>query len=102
METKLITCVVPRGLASHLIESLAQKLGVTSASAYSGRGASARRDVIQEVDVLSVPVADEKADEVFSYLYYEMEIDKHPGRLIYQETLDQTSSLDLLDHALLD
>lgn len=102
MDLKLITCIVPRGLSAHLIEGLVKTLGVTSGNTYSGRGASARRDVIQEVDVLCVPVAAEKADEVFKYLYFEAGIDRHPGRLIYQEALVQTSSLDLLDRALLD
>jgi len=102
MDFKLITCIVPRGKAQHLIEGLSKTLGVTSGNAHSGRGASARRDVIQEVDVLIVPVAAEKAKAVFDYLYFEAGIDQHPGRLIYQEALAQTSNLDLLDHAFLD
>lgn len=76
-DSKLITCILPKGKALEVVKKLHEEKGLNSVNVSSGRGSSAHKGKIQaesEVDVLTVAVEDDRADEIFEFIYYETDI----------------------------
>ena len=55
--TKLITCIIPRGLGSELVDALHEEKGLDAVNVAHGRGISRRGGYFaQEVDILTAVV----------------------------------------------
>ncbi len=96
---RLIVAYLSRGRAHDIAEALHASLGIDTFHYGHGRGAGmlatiAARDMI-EVDVLSVVVTPEQADETFAFIYEAAEIDRPGGGLLFQTVLGRTAALGL-------
>ena len=83
-----ITCILPKGRALPIIESLKKK-GLTTANLGFARGISTKsegwggRGQAVETDILGVVVPESRSDEIFEFLYEAAEIDTASGAFIY-------------------
>ena len=94
--TKLITAIVPKGVASTLQKSLIEHWQA-HANIYHGRGVGRagplkKRGIgeQQEKEILEVIVDAAKADDIFEFVFFALELDKKPGSVIY--LIDQQKS----------
>lgn len=95
---KLITCILPHGVALDMLQRLKDEKGIIEASVNNARGMGrltplAHRGVAEqtEKDVLNVIVSADEADEVFEYLYESAGIGRPHGGLIYMTALGYTT-----------
>lgn len=95
---KLITCILPHGVARDVLQRLKDEKGIIEASMNSARGMGkltplAHRGVGEqtEKDILNVVVSAAEADEIFEYLYDTARIDRPHGGLIYMTGLGYTT-----------
>ncbi|QEP44408.1 hypothetical protein D5085_15500 [Ectothiorhodospiraceae bacterium BW-2] len=93
-EQKLITAILPVGRAAPIIEKLVYDKGVSRVNIHHGRGVGRitplrHRGVGEttEKDTLSVVVAATEADRLFEYLFFEADINRPHGGLIYMQPL---------------
>lgn len=92
---KLITCIVAGRRAMQALELLKNE-GIFTANRYPARGASALSNyVYQGIDIVTVTVEDARADEIFTRLYTELEMDGPGGGMIYQAALGRSSEYRL-------
>jgi hypothetical protein len=99
-EDKLLTCILPKGLASDFLESLKDVDGVQSVDVASGRGIDGYKnsgDEWVEVDILSLVTTLEKAEDNFALLYGLAGIEEEPGRFMYMESLNKKGVMGSLD-----
>jgi hypothetical protein len=92
--SKLITCILPKGGALPVLKQLKQELGIVACNINYARGSGrfaplADRGLGEqtEKEILSVVVDQERADEVFAYIFREAEIDRPHGGLVFQSAL---------------
>ena len=103
-EKKLITCILPHGLALDLVQKLKDEKGILEANVNSARGLGkqapqAHRGVGEqtEKEILTVVVHPDQADELFEYIYDKANINRPHGGLIFMCRLTQASSFVLPD-----
>ena len=99
---KLITCILPKGRARHVIKVLKEERQIVTANMNFARGAGrltpmAYRGVGEttEKDILTVVVATEDADDLFDYIYHKAEIDRPHGGLMYIHPLHSATPYTL-------
>jgi hypothetical protein len=99
--TKLIAAIVPKGVASGLQKSLIERWKV-HANIYHGRGVGRagplkKRGIgeQQEKEILETIVDAEKADDIFEFVFFELELDKKPGSVVYMVDQQKTSVFEL-------
>lgn len=90
---KTITCFLPAGRAQGVLERLRKEMAVPSAYAYHARGAglATRRDQRSpeyvEREMITALVPAERADEIFSFIFYASGIDQpHAGMVLMTST----------------
>ena len=87
---KRIVCVVPETKALPLATGLHKDKHIESANIHRGRGRSTKVRAEQtfgeytEMEMVSVLVEADRAEEIFEYLYFEMGLDKQRGGFLYQ------------------
>jgi len=99
-EDKLLTCILPKGLASGLLENLKDIDGVQSVDVASGRGIDAFKNDSEEwveVDILTLVSTKETAEDNFALLYDLAGVEEEPGRFIYMEPLKKKGTMGSLD-----
>ena len=76
IDSRLISCVVPKGRGAPLQKALADNKALHNATLHHGRGVgkslhSANRSIgdQQERDILEVIVGQDKCDEIFEYIF---------------------------------
>ena len=101
---KLITCILPKGVALPLLEKLKQERGITRVNVNTARGVGkitplAYRGLGAESvkEILSVIVPRETADELFAYIYEEADINRPHGGLMYMSRLLHATPMTLPD-----
>ncbi len=94
-EHKLITCVLPIGVAIPLAQKLREDKGIVTATVNNARGigkltAAAHRHLggQTEKQVLTVTVEQSVADDIFEFIYFEAGINEPHGGLMYMSALD--------------
>lgn len=92
---KVINCILIERSAKEIVKELQEQKGIVRANRSSARGGSLITGDSIEVDILSVVVEDEYADEIFEYLYFRCEIFKEHHGLMYQSSLDRASEYRL-------
>ncbi|MBN4075994.1 MAG: hypothetical protein COA71_04930 [SAR86 cluster bacterium] len=101
---KLITCILPKGIAVTLNDKLMHDKGINTGNINNARGVghinfqgSLRVGDEAEREIFSVVVRADQADEIFEYIYESAEIDRPHGGIIYQQALHQSSEFVLPD-----
>lgn len=101
---KLITCVLPLGVAVPLARALKSEKGIVTAHVSNARGvgkltptADRRLGDHTEKHILSVVVDDEDADEAFALIYHEAGINQPHGGLMFMSRLKDYVPLVLPD-----
>ena len=89
---RLITCVMADKLSNSIIRMLQEERGIVTANKFSAKGTSFIEHLdIRQMDVLTVVVEEDVADEVFELLYEVAEINRPHGGMIFQEKLGRCS-----------
>jgi len=101
---KLITCILPCGLAFELMEKLKDEKNIITANVNYARGMGkltpmAHRGVGEqsEKEILQVLVPEERSDEIFEYLYTVADINRPHGGIIYLAKLQAATPFVLPD-----
>ncbi len=100
---KRIVCVVPETKALPLATGLHKEKQIDSANIHRGRGRSTQIRAEQtfgeytEMEVVTVLVDGNRAEEIFEYLYYEMGLDKTRGGFLYQVPAVKSTRYQLPD-----
>ena len=86
-EFRVLTCIMPAGNGTEVLENLRRETGVISAFAHHARGIGTHslrhRIYSDEKQILTVLVDAERADEVFHFLYYSAGLDTpHAGMIM--------------------
>ena len=101
--TKNIICVLLQGNASEIIGRLHEEKGVDTCDISRGRGRSTAIRKNQtygayvEVEVVTVEIEAERADEIFEFLYFEAGLDHTNGGFLYQVPVIQSTIFKLPD-----
>ena len=92
--SKLITAILPKGIALAVIEKLKTEKQLTTANFNYARGTGRLTPVKyrgvgeqSEKEVLNIVVSAKQADEIFEYVYHEADINRPHGGIIYIEKL---------------
>lgn len=95
LEHKLITCVLPIGVALPLAHKLRSEKGIATATVNNARGmgkltAAAHRRLggQTEKQILTVTLDQGIADDIFEFIYFEAGINEPHGGLMYMSALD--------------
>ena len=102
-DPKRIVCVVPETKALPLATGLHKDKHIESANIHRGRGRSTQVRAEQtfgqytEMEVVTVLVDGNRADEIFEYLYFEMGLDKQRGGFLYQVAVVKSTQYRLPD-----
>ncbi len=99
---KLITCILPKGLALPILKKLKHEKGIDRANLNSARGMGkitplAYRGIGEqaEKDILNVVVNQSEADDIFYYIYEEADINRPHGGIIYIRQLGASTPFTL-------
>lgn len=92
---KLVTCILPKGRAIEILESL-QAQGIHRANLAFARGSDIHEHIVEEKDIITVVAADAvQADKIFYFLYDKAEINQPGGGIVYVTSLRQASPYSL-------
>jgi hypothetical protein len=81
--------------AASLINDLKEKMGIVTADRSRARGTSLLNSTGEEMEVITVLVSKDQADEVFEYIFFEAGLNKPHQGLIYQQELLRASRYTL-------
>lgn len=101
---KLITCILPFGVAAGVLARLRQEQGIVEAHVRAARGIgrltpSRYRSVASqtEKEILSVVAPSERADELFAWLVHAARIDRPHGGILFMNALARATPFELPD-----
>ena len=101
---KLITCILPKGIANNVIRALKEEKNILSGNINNARGiglikTAKFRGFGQEAEreILTVTVDVQRADEIFEFLFHKAEIDRPEGGLILVHELGRCTTFTLPD-----
>ncbi len=101
---KLITCILPIGVAHSVVQTLKDEKQIVTANVSNARGLGKQVDLKHrrlgdqtEKQILTVVVPDDQAVEIFEFIYHEAHIDRPHGGLVYMSRLDRTTPFVLPD-----
>jgi hypothetical protein len=86
-EYRVLTCIMPAGRGTEVLEALRSEIGVISAFAHHARGIGThslrQRVYSDEKQILTALVDAQRADDVFHFLYYSAGLDTpHAGMIM--------------------
>jgi len=97
-ETKLITCILPKGIAAGVSKKLLHEKGIVSGNINNARGSGhITAKVHQKVgyqtekEIFRVVVNADKADEVFEFIYNHAELHHPHGGIMFQNALRKST-----------
>ncbi|MBI2993613.1 MAG: hypothetical protein HYY48_05485 [Gammaproteobacteria bacterium] len=103
-EHKLITCILPHGIALDVLKKLKDEKGIIEASVSNARGMGkltplAHRGLAEqaEKEIMNVVVPSARADELFEYMFHEARIDRPHGGIIFMAALQHATPFVLPD-----
>lgn len=101
---KLITCILPKGLAVPTLRALKLEKGINAGNIVNARGTGkithhTYRTTLSstEKEILRVPIAADIADEIFEFIYDKAEINHPHGGIMYMHDLDKTTLYTIPD-----
>ncbi|HEX7705949.1 MAG TPA: P-II family nitrogen regulator [Thermoanaerobaculia bacterium] len=98
---KLITCILPAGVADEVVRRLESELGIIEAGVSKARGMghlTPRRygaGVETEKEILTVVVPEAQADDLFRFLFDAARIDRPHGGIMFMNPLMQATQFEL-------
>ena len=103
-QDRLITCILPKGVALPVLNKLIEERGITRININSARGTGKITPLPyrgiggqSEKEILSIVVSRAQADDIFDYVYLEAEINRPHGGLMYMARLSYATPLMLPD-----
>ena len=100
--TKLIACILPKGRARALQQSLVDKKKIHCGNFHYGRGVGRESHIRdrgigeqQEREIFEVVVPAEQADEIFEFIFFEAGMDEPHGGMIYMTTAPRSTVMNL-------
>lgn len=100
--TKLIACILPKGRARALQQSLVDQKNIHCGNFHSGRGVGRDSQIRdrgigeqQERGIFEVIVPAEQADEIFEYIFFEAGMDERHGGMIYMTAAPRSTVMNL-------
>ena len=103
--SKLITCILPNGKAMPMLKLLKQEFGIISANFNHARGSGRLSPLTYrgageqtEKEILTVVVNRKQADEVFNFIFFNAEINRPHGGLIFQSKLNSSTHYQIPEH----
>ncbi len=102
-DRKLITCLLPKkdSKAFEMAKLLHDEKGIESANVSSGRGTGMVKSISYgvwvEVDILTVIVSEQQAEEIFNFIFEKADINRPHGGFIFQGDLANTTPFILPD-----
>ena len=95
---KLITCVLTKPIAIEIITRLKKEKNIITANTTHARGTSSKSDYMMKAEeILTVLVESSRADEIFNFLFNELELDQPHQGIIYQEAVSKSTPYSLPD-----
>lgn len=101
-DQKLISCILPKGIAIDVVKRVKETHGVVSSNISNARGVGkitplAYRGIAgqSEKEILSVVVSSSDADEIFEFIYHEADINRPHGGIMYMHALPKTTEYSL-------
>jgi len=101
---KLITAIIPAGMAGPVVERLRREKGNLTANVHHARGvgkltSGARRGVGEEAekDVLTIVVPADSAEDIFEFVFRETHIDRPHGGIVFMSRLHAATAYLLPD-----
>ena len=97
---KRITCFLPKGTGVKMVELLHSEKNIASTNVHSGRGQKTAESVKEygawnEQDILTVIVDENRAEEIFEYIFFQGKLNKPGGGFIFQSNLNRATSFKL-------
>ena len=103
-DVKLITCIMPKGRAYALQESLYNEKGIQTGNFHHARGVGHQANILErgigeqpEREVLQVVVPEQSVDEIFEYLFFEGGLDEPHGGMIYVTAIPRATRMVMPD-----
>jgi nitrogen regulatory protein PII len=103
-ETKLITCILPKGSATRVSEKLLKEKGIVTGNINNARGSGhitakkhQKAGYQTEKEMFRVVVDADKADEVFEFIYNHAELHHPHGGIMFQNALRKSTEYVLPD-----
>ncbi len=101
---KLITCILPIGVAHSVVQTLKDEKQIVTANVSNARGLGKLTHLKHrslgdesEKQILTVVVPDDQADEIFEFIYHEARLDRPHGGLVYMGSLERATTFVLPD-----
>ena len=101
---KLITCIFPKAVAIPMLRRLKDEKGITTCKINNARGigrfthSSVRRlGDVTEREILEVVTTAKRADEIFEFIFFEADMDRPHGGIIFMTPLGRASHFELPD-----
>ena len=95
---KRITCFLPKGAGVKMVEMLQSEKNIVSTNVHSGRG-QRTTETWKEQEILTVIVDEDRAEEIFEYIYFQGKLNEPGGGFIFQSDLNRATSFKLPDIA---
>ena len=101
---KLITCILPKGAALPVLRRLKEEKGLVACYINNARGTGRfthrrveRIGDVSEKEILNVVTSAERADEIFEFIFYEADVNRPHGGIIFMTKLSGASYFELPD-----
>ena len=101
---KLITCILPKGVAAPILRRLKEEKGMVTCYINNARGTGRfthrrvqRLGDVLEKEILNVVASAERADEIFEFIFYEADVNRPHGGMIFMTKLSRASHFELPD-----
>lgn len=105
-EQKLISCILPKGIATDVVEALRTDKGILTGNIDNARGAghltpTAHRHAGDETEkeILTVIVDTAQAESLFDWLFEQAQINRPHGGIMYMTGLQDCTPYSLPDRA---
>ncbi len=102
--SKLITCILSKGTARPIMLVLKSRYGVIASNINFARGVGRLTPLAYlgigentEKEIFTVVVSEAQADEIFTFIYHEVPINRPHGGLMYMHPLQQSIPFALPD-----
>ena len=91
---KRITCFLPKGTGVKMVEMLQSEKNIVSTNVHSGRG-QRTAETWKEQEILTVIVEEDRAEEIFEFIYFQGKLNEPGGGFIFQSDLNRATSFKL-------
>lgn len=101
---KLITCIFPKTVAIPVLRRLKNEKGITVCKINNARGIGhfthprvRHLSDVKEREILEVITTAKRADEIFEFIFFEADMDRPHGGIIFMTLLGRASHFELPD-----